>query len=52
VGKAETGQCIRASEVGHANDPEGLGRLVAAELLIRGAGELLGLSGREFGADQ
>lgn len=44
VGAAETGECIRASEVGHANDPEGLGRLVAAELMVKGAGRLLGLS--------
>ena len=44
VGSAETGRCIRASEVGRARDPEGLGRLVAAELKVHGAGELLGLS--------
>jgi hydroxymethylbilane synthase len=44
VGSAETGRCIRASEVGRARDPEGLGRLVAAELMVRGAGELLGLA--------
>ena len=44
VGSAETGECIRASEVGRASDPEGLGRLVAAELMVKGAGELLGLS--------
>jgi hydroxymethylbilane synthase len=44
VGSAETGQCIRASEVGRIGDPEGLGRLVAAELMVKGAGELLGLS--------
>jgi hydroxymethylbilane synthase len=43
VGSAETGRCIRANEVGRARDPEGLGRLVAAELTVRGAGELLGL---------
>ncbi len=43
VGSAETGRCIRANEVGRARDPEGLGRLVAAELMVRGAGELLGL---------
>ena len=43
VGSAETGECIRASEVGRASDPEGLGRLVAAELMVQGAGELLGL---------
>ena len=44
VGSAETGHCIRASEVGHAEDPEGLGRLVATELMLKGAGQLLGLS--------
>jgi hydroxymethylbilane synthase len=43
VGSAETGRCVRANEVGRARDPEGLGRLVAAELIVRGAGELLGL---------
>jgi len=43
VGSAVTGECIRASEVGHSSDPEGLGRLVAAELMVQGAGELLGL---------
>jgi hydroxymethylbilane synthase len=48
VGSAETGQLIRAVEVGHASDPDGLGRLVAAELMVKGAGELLGLTG-EFG---
>ena len=44
VGSAETGRCVRASEVGRSRDPEGLGRLVAAELMVRGAGELLGLA--------
>ena len=44
VGSAETGRCVRASEVGRAHDPEGLGRLVAAELMVRGAAELLGLT--------
>jgi len=43
VGSASTGNCIRASEVGHASGPEGLGRLVAAELMVKGAGEMLGL---------
>ena len=43
VGSAETGECVRASEVGRAADPDGLGRLVAAELMVRGAGRLLGL---------
>jgi hydroxymethylbilane synthase len=48
VGSAETGQLIRAVEVGHASDPDGLGRLDAAEQKVKGAGELLGLTG-EFG---
>ena len=42
VGSATTGECVRASEVGRVSDPEGLGRLVATELMLRGAGELLG----------
>jgi hydroxymethylbilane synthase len=42
VGDAVTGECIRASEVGRAGDPEGLGRLVAAELMIKGAERILG----------
>ena len=43
VGSAESGECIRISEVGRANDPEGLGRLVAAELRLKGADRLLSL---------
>ena len=43
VGSADTGECIRISEVGRANDPEGLGRLVAAELRLKGADRLLSL---------
>lgn len=43
VGSAETGECIRASEVGRASDPEGLGRLVATELKLNGADRLLNL---------
>jgi hydroxymethylbilane synthase len=43
VGSADTGECIRASEVGRASDPEGLGRLVATELKLKGADRLLGL---------
>jgi len=43
VGSAETGECIRASEVGQSHDPEGLGRLVATELMLKGASRLLGL---------
>jgi hydroxymethylbilane synthase len=42
VGDAETGECIRASEVGKASDPEGLGRLVATELKLKGAERILG----------
>ena len=41
VGSADSGECIRISEVGRANDPEGLGRLVAAELRLKGADRLL-----------
>ncbi len=44
VGSAETGECIRAGEVGKASDPEGLGRLVATELKLKGADRLLGLN--------
>jgi hydroxymethylbilane synthase len=43
VGDAATGECIRASEVGRANDPEGLGRLVATELRLKGAERILKL---------
>ena len=43
VGDAETGECIRASEVGRAHDPDGLGRLVATELMLKGAGRILDL---------
>ena len=42
VGDPETGECIRASEVGRSTDPEGLGRLVATELMLKGADRLLG----------
>jgi hydroxymethylbilane synthase len=41
VGSAESGHCIRHSEVGRASDPAGLGRLVAAELKLKGADRLL-----------
>jgi len=41
VGDAATGECIRASEVGRAMDPDGLGRLVATELKIKGADRIL-----------
>jgi hydroxymethylbilane synthase len=43
VGDAQTGECIRASEVGRAADPEGLGRLVATELMLKGASRILKL---------
>jgi hydroxymethylbilane synthase len=42
VGDAATGECLRASEVGRATDPEGLGRLVATELKLKGADRILG----------
>ena len=41
VGDAESGECLRASEVGRATDPEGLGRLVATELKLKGADRIL-----------
>jgi hydroxymethylbilane synthase len=41
VGDADTGECLRASEVGKAADPEGLGRLVATELKLKGADRIL-----------
>ena len=41
VGSAKTGHCVRAHAVGHSHDPEGLGRLVATELRLLGADELL-----------
>jgi hydroxymethylbilane synthase len=44
VGDAETGQCLRASEVGRATDPDGLGRLVATELKLKGADRILSKS--------
>jgi hydroxymethylbilane synthase len=44
VGDAETGRCLRASEVGRATDPEGLGRLVATELKLKGADKILSKS--------
>jgi len=44
VGDAETGQCLRASEVGRSTDPEGLGRLVATELKLKGADKILSKS--------
>ena len=44
VGSAADGKCIRAQAVGKAHDPDGLGRLVAAELMLLGAGPMLGMS--------
>jgi hydroxymethylbilane synthase len=41
VGSATSGKCIRANAMGRSSDPEGLGRLVAAELRLIGADELL-----------
>ena len=41
VGQPRSGRIVRTSAVGKANDPEGLGRLVAAELRLLGADELL-----------
>jgi hydroxymethylbilane synthase len=46
VGSAKTGQLVRASAVGKANDPEGLGRLVAAELRLAGAEAIINESQR------
>ncbi len=43
VGRAEDGHCVRARAFGAARDPEALGHRVAADLLARGAGALLGL---------
>ena len=41
VGQPRTGRIVRTSAIGKATDPEGLGRLVAAELRLLGADELL-----------
>jgi hydroxymethylbilane synthase len=46
VGSAKTGKLVRASAVGKANDPEGLGRLVAAELRLAGAEAIINEAGR------
>ncbi len=43
VGRAEDGHCIRAHAFGGARDPETLGHRVAADLMARGAGPLLGI---------
>ena len=41
VGSAKDGRLVRAQAVGKANDPEGLGRLVAAELRLAGADAII-----------
>jgi hydroxymethylbilane synthase len=41
VGDPRSGRILRTSAVGKAKDPEGLGRLVAAELRLLGADQLL-----------
>jgi hydroxymethylbilane synthase len=41
VGQPRSGKIVRTSAIGKANDPEGLGRLVAAELRLLGADDLL-----------
>ena len=46
VGSAKTGQLVRAHAVGKASDPEGLGRLVAAELRLAGAEDIIREAGR------
>jgi len=46
VGSAKTGRLVRAQAVGKDNDPEGLGRLVAAELRLAGADEIIRDSAR------
>jgi hydroxymethylbilane synthase len=43
VGRAEDGHCLRASAYGSARDPAALGHRVAADLMARGAGALLGI---------
>ena len=46
VGSAKTGKLVRAQAVGKDSDPEGLGRLVAAELRLAGADDIIRESGR------
>jgi hydroxymethylbilane synthase len=41
VGSAKDGRLVRAHAMGKANDPEGLGRLVAAELRLAGADDII-----------
>jgi hydroxymethylbilane synthase len=46
VGSAKSGQLVRAQAMGKANDPDGLGRLVAAELRLAGADAIIRESAR------
>lgn len=47
VGDVASGQCLRASGEGAGDDPEALGRVVAAQLLAAGAGALLAQAGNQ-----
>jgi len=47
VGDVASGRCLRANGEGAVDDPEALGRSVAARLLAAGAGELLALAGNQ-----
>ncbi len=42
VGSLDGSRCVRGARADAADDPQGLGRLLAAKLLERGAGEILG----------
>ncbi len=42
VGSLDGTRCVRGARTRVADDPQGLGRFLAAELLERGAGEILG----------
>ena len=42
VGSLDGTRCVRGARARVADDPQGLGRFLAAELLERGAGEILG----------
>jgi hydroxymethylbilane synthase len=46
VGSPKDGRLVRANAVGKSGDPEGLGRLVAAELRLAGAEEIINESQR------
>jgi hydroxymethylbilane synthase len=46
VGSAKSGKLVRAQAMGKASDPDGLGRLVAAELRLAGADAIIRESGR------